>query len=127
MLSLYRMQHRASTGIMPKQLYILLSFITESDITEIHLNFVAISDDCMNHDTVTVHRFQRKLILFLKRALSSFPVKITYFFDGAASQHKNRKNLSTYAVTKVILEFLQNGTSQQHHMEKVHVMNLVAL
>ena len=92
MLLFYRMQHRASTRTMPKQLYILLSFITESDITEIrHLNFVIISN-CMNHDTIAVHLFQRKLILFLKHALSSFPVKITYFSDGAASQYKNRKN-----------------------------------
>ena len=67
-------------------------YYRESDIPEIrHLNFVIISN-CMNHDTIAVHLFQRKLILFLKHALSSFPVKITYFSDGAASQYKNRKN-----------------------------------
>ena len=46
----------------------------------------------MNHDTVAVHLFQRKLISFLKSTLSSFPVKIMYFSDGASSQYKNRKN-----------------------------------
>ena len=51
-------------------------YYRESDVTEIHLNFVVITN-CMNQNTVTVHFFQRKLILFLKRALSSFPVKIT--------------------------------------------------
>ena len=67
-------------------------YYRESDVTEIwHLNFVVISN-CTNHNTVAVHLFPRKLILFLKRALSSFPVKITYFSDGAASQYKNWKN-----------------------------------
>ena len=80
----------------------------------------------MNHDTVAVHLFQRKLILFLKRALSSFPVKITSLMVLPRSI-KIGKILSTYAVTKLILEFPQNGTFQQHHMEKVHVMDLVAL
>ena len=46
----------------------------------------------MSHDTVAVHLFQKKLISFLKNALSSFPAKIMYFSDGAASQYKNRKN-----------------------------------
>ena len=48
--------------------------------------------DCMNHDTIAVHLFQRKLISFLKHALSFFPTKIAYFSDGAASQYKNWKN-----------------------------------
>ena len=90
-------------------LHPFIIYYRESDITEIqHLNFVVISDS-MNHDTVAVHLFQRKLILFLKRALSSFPVKITYFSDGAASQYKNFVNLCSH---KLILEFPQNGTSQ---------------
>ena len=46
----------------------------------------------MNHDTVAVHLFQRKLISFLKNALAFFPLKIIYFSDGAASQYKNLKN-----------------------------------
>ena len=67
-------------------------YYKESDSGELqHLNFVVISD-CMNHDTIAVHLFQRKLISFLKHALSSFPTKIAYFSDGAASQYKNRKN-----------------------------------
>ena len=60
---------------------------------ERHLRYVVISD-CLNHDTVAVYLFQRKLITFLKRVLHSPPKKIIYYSDGAASQYKNRKNFS---------------------------------
>ena len=67
-------------------------YYRESDSSELrHLNFVVISN-CMNHDTVAVHLFQRKLISFLKHALAFFPLKIIHFSDGAASQYKNLKN-----------------------------------
>ena len=56
-----------------------------------HLSFVIISD-CLQHDTVAVYLFQKRLIASLKRKLSSDPQKIYYFSDGAASQYKNRKN-----------------------------------
>lgn len=59
---------------------------------EHHISFVIISD-CLHHDTVAVHLFQRALITFLKSALPITDIKkITYFSDGAASQYKNRKN-----------------------------------
>ena len=98
MLLFYKMLHRAFTGTMLKQPYTLSSVITKNQIlvncnisTSQHLNFV-VTSNCMNHDTIAVHLFQRKLISFLKHALSSFPTKIAYFSDGAASQYKNRKN-----------------------------------
>ena len=59
--------------------------------TEKHLSFVVISE-CLHHDTVAVHLFQRHLIDFLMIALAQPPEKIIYFSDGAASQYKNRKN-----------------------------------
>ena len=58
---------------------------------EHHISFVVVSD-CLQHDTVAVHLFQRELIAFLKSVLPFGITKITYFSDGAASQYKNRKN-----------------------------------
>ena len=60
---------------------------------EHHISFVVISD-CLQHDTVAVYLFQKKLIMFLKEALPFQLKKIIYFSDGAASQYKNRKNFS---------------------------------
>ena len=58
-----------------------------------HLSYVVISD-CLHHDTVAVHLFQKSFIDFLKNFLppTLHPKKIIYFSDGAASQYKNRKN-----------------------------------
>ena len=123
MLLFYKMLHRAFTGTMLKQPFVI--YYKESDSGELqHLNFVVISD-CMNHDTIAVHLFQRKLISFLKHALSSFPTKIAYFSDGAASQYKNRKNFINLCSQTLV--YRQNGTSQQLHTERVHVMDLAAL
>ena len=56
-----------------------------------HLSYVVISD-CLHHDTVAVHLFQRSLIDYLKEQFGSLPCKIFYIFDGSAAQYKNRKN-----------------------------------
>jgi hypothetical protein len=50
--------------------------------------------DCLHHDTVAVHLFQKSFIAFLKDLLPArlHPKNIIYFSDGAASQYKNRKN-----------------------------------
>ena len=58
-----------------------------------HLSYVVISE-CMHHDTVAVHLFQKSFITFLKDLLPArlHPKNIIYFSDGAASQYKNRKN-----------------------------------
>ena len=58
-----------------------------------HVSHVVISD-CLHHDTVAVHLFQKSFIVCLKRVFSSPLKKIYYFSDGAASQYKNRKNFS---------------------------------
>ena len=102
-------------------------YYRESDSSELrHLNFVVISN-CMNHDTVAVHLFQRKLNSFLKHVLAFFPLKIIYFSDGAASQYKNRKTFINLCSHQADFGISAECTSQLHHMEKVHVMDLVVL
>ncbi len=54
-----------------------------------HLNYVIISD-CLHHDTIAVHLFQKNLMDFLKEKLGSVLRKVYYFCDGAAAQYKNR-------------------------------------
>ena len=56
-----------------------------------HVSYAVISD-CLRHDTVAVHLFQKSLISFLKEKFGILSRKIYYFSDGAASQYKNRKN-----------------------------------
>lgn len=57
-----------------------------------HLSYVGISD-CLEHDTIAVFMFQRKLIEFLKEKFEVV-TKIKYFSDGAPQQYKNKKNFS---------------------------------
>ena len=59
-------------------------------LKEIHKNFVAISD-CLKHDTVAVHQFQRKFISRIKDIVPDVE-KLYYFTDGAPQQYKNKKN-----------------------------------
>lgn len=54
------------------------------------INYIAISD-CLKHDTIAVHLFQRGLITFLKKTLGALST-IYYFSDGASAQYKNKKN-----------------------------------
>lgn len=56
-----------------------------------HLNAVIISD-CLHHDTIAVHLFQKKVIEILKTKIPGEINKLIYFSDGAASQYKNFKN-----------------------------------
>lgn len=55
-----------------------------------HVSFVIISE-CLIHDTIATHLFQRFLIDFLKDKYSLVK-KVIYFSDGAAAHYKNRKN-----------------------------------
>lgn len=56
-----------------------------------HLNYVVISD-CLEHNTIAVYVFQKKLMRFLRRELGNDFVKIYYFSDGSSAQYKNRNN-----------------------------------
>lgn len=58
-----------------------------------HTNFVIISD-CLEHNTVAVYTFQKKLIEFLTTKFETVPKKLYYFSDGCAAQYKNKKNFS---------------------------------
>ena len=56
-------------------------------------SFVLISK-CTNHDNVSVHLFQKKLINWLIEKRGKENVKKVYYFsDCAASQYKNKENL----------------------------------
>ena len=67
-----------------------VAYFTDSDKL-CHLSYVIIFD-CLHHDTIAVHLFQKSLIEFLKEKFVSLPRKIFYFSDGAAAQYKNRKS-----------------------------------
>lgn len=55
-----------------------------------HYSYIIISE-CLKHDSVAVHLFIEKFILFIKTKFSVIS-KIFYVSDGAASQYKNKKN-----------------------------------
>lgn len=56
----------------------------------LHKSIVFISD-CLTHNTVLVHVFQKKLIEFLRGIFPNLK-KLYYFSDGSAAQYKNCKN-----------------------------------
>lgn len=56
-----------------------------------HVSFVIISD-CLEHNTIAVYTFQKKLISYLSSKFQNLPKKIYYFSDGSAAQYKNKKN-----------------------------------
>jgi len=68
------------------------------DLEEVrHFSYVVIAD-CLHHDMVAVHLFQKALLIFwiifcLQRCT---PQKIIYFSDGAASQYKNWKKFPQF-------------------------------
>ena len=90
-----------------------------------HLSYVVIFD-CLQHDTVAVHLFQKRLIAYLRRKVSSNPQKIYYFSDEQHPSTKIARISSTCAIIKKILEWMLNGIFLQLLMEKVLVMALVA-
>ncbi|GBN46744.1 hypothetical protein AVEN_184302-1 [Araneus ventricosus] len=56
-----------------------------------HVSYVVVSD-CLEHNTVAVYTFQKKLVSFLIYKFQKLPDKIFYFSDGSAAQYKNKKN-----------------------------------
>eukprot|EP00731_Ephydatia_muelleri_P014922 Em0008g642a len=55
--------------------------------------FTVISEN-KEHDTISVHLFQQKLISFLTEHFSKKPQKIIYMSDGCADQYKNCYNFT---------------------------------
>lgn len=56
-----------------------------------HSSFVVISP-CLEHNTVSVYTFQKKLVEFMTTKFQTVPKKIFYYSDGCAAQYKNKKN-----------------------------------
>ena len=81
-----------------------------------HKSIVFISD-CLSHNTVLVHTFQRKLIAFIKDEILPNLKKVYYFSDGAASQYKNRKNFSNLCCHK---EDFQGVEAEWHFYATSH-------
>jgi hypothetical protein len=57
-----------------------------------HENLVMIPD-CLKHDSILVHTFQRHLMKFTENTFESPLKKMVYFSDGSAAQYKTRKDL----------------------------------
>ncbi len=87
------------------------------------LNSVIISD-CLTQDTIAVHRFQRKLIAYLKDHLPF--EKVIYFSDGAASQYKNKKNFINLVYYEEDFGIPAEWHFLQHPIGMVHVLGSVA-
>lgn len=96
---------------------------SRTQLTE-HITFVIISD-YLQHDTTSVHLFQRYLKKILCTTFAILPHHIYYFSDGAAVHYKNRKTLSISVITNKILEFLLSGIFLPLHMVRGLVMALL--
>lgn len=66
----------------------VIYFKEENEIK--HCSFVIISE-CLEHNTIAVYTFQKKLIQFLKSKFKEVE-KLYYFSDGSGAQYKNKKN-----------------------------------
>ena len=67
-----------------------VAYYTQSGKLE-YVSYIIISD-CLHHDTIAVHLFQKNLAQFLQEKFSKV-YKILYFSNGSAAQYKNRKNI----------------------------------
>jgi hypothetical protein len=47
---------------------------------------LTVTSDCLKHDTVAVHAFQRHLMTFLKDNINQALKNIIYISDGSAAQ-----------------------------------------
>lgn len=63
------------------------------DAGELRKLSICVVSDCMKHDTVAVHLFQKVVLDHLKQVKPTI-CTIKYFSDGAASQYKNFKNFA---------------------------------
>ena len=84
------------------------------------LSYVVIYE-CMHHDTVAVHLFQKSFVTFLKDLL---PARLhpIYLSGGAALQYKNRKNFLNLCHHKDDFGVKAEWHFQPLHMERGHVM-----
>lgn len=80
-----------------------------------HKSILVISQ-CLTHNTVAVHLFQRKVIQLLKELFDEAPKKIFYFSDGCAAQYKNKKNFINLCYHKEDFEI----DAEWHFFETSH-------
>ena len=117
------MQFKGSIGTIHKQQYTHLLHTTDSQESwNISASYVIISD-CLHHDTIAL--FQKNLVQFLQDKISRVD-KILYFSDGSAAQYKNQKNFVNLCYHKTDLDDRLNGNSMLPHMDRAHVMGLMA-
>ena len=67
------------------------SIYYKDDDNELKLKSFVSMSECLRHDTIAVHLFQRQLVDYIKSNLQGIN-KIIYFSDGASGQYKNKKN-----------------------------------
>jgi hypothetical protein len=82
--------NNAPTTIHPYVIYFKKSDALNTE----HENLVMIPD-CLTHDSILAHTFQRHLMTFIENTFELPLKKIVYFSDGSASKHKN-KNKKNY-------------------------------
>lgn len=93
----------------------------------LHKSIVLISD-CLTHNTVLVHVFQKKLTEFLR---GIFPnLKKLYYLCFQMAQQLNTKAariLLIFVIAKqILMELRASGILMQRHMVKVYAVEYVA-
>jgi hypothetical protein len=111
--------NNAKATIHPFVIYFKKSYALNTK----HENLAMISD-CLKHDSILVHNFQLHLMKFIGNTFESPLKKMVYL---SAAQYKNRKKLLNIACYNETLECQQSGTSLEHPMGRVLVMEFVAL
>ncbi|KAK3933277.1 RNA-splicing ligase RtcB-like protein [Frankliniella fusca] len=78
-------------------LHPFVSYFRSTVDSEVQHCILVVVSDAMDHNTAAVHTFQEKLIKYLEEKIGRKVEKLYYWSDGAASQYKNRKNVSNIA------------------------------
>ena len=73
--------------------------IYHSKDQEVQCISICVINDCMQHDSISVHVFIKIVSEYIKSILPDIMV-IKYFSDGAASQYKNYKIFKTFSIMK---------------------------
>jgi hypothetical protein len=80
--------NNAQTTIHPFVIYFKKSDVLNTE----HENLVIIPN-CLKHDSILVHTFQRHLMKFIENTFESPLKKTVYFSDESTAQYKNRRNV----------------------------------
>lgn len=78
-------------------------YYRKDDEDKIYCKSLCVISDNLEHNTATVHTFQKYFVEEVKKVAPEVK-KIIYFSDGASSQYKNKKKtLATFVTTRLIL------------------------